>query len=183
VNAEGGAPGGAGTYAVPRPAVEQIAVEASITKPGTPARFDRERIVLYVAAFCLLASVWGAYALGFYLPTRSYAQAIVDARLRIPAGCYLHYLEHANIVATAISLRFAIVIVGAVVAFIGAFFTIKGLEAAYSLDVGSSEKQHASLRTSSPGLVLCTLGLALCLAALMHSDDFSFQETSQCLAD
>lgn len=150
----------------------------------TPTRFDRERVVLYVAASVVLALVSGFYLAGYLLPAVGYARAIVDTALgdrRFPSGCYLLFMEHANRLQSIYALRFLSMLIGISVTFVGMLFTIKGLEAGYSLDLKDGT-HTASLRTASPGLVLCTFGAALVLAALLHSTDLTFANFEQCLA-
>jgi hypothetical protein len=148
----------------------------------SPTRFDRERVILYVAASIAVALVTTFYIVGYLLPARSFAQAIVfaaKANKGFSSGCYLLFLEHANRLQSVYALRFLGMLIGMAVAFVGMMFTIKGLEAGYSLDLGSTSGT-ASLKTASPGLVLCTIGVALIVASVLNTSELSFQNISLC---
>lgn len=150
--------------------------------PPLPPRFDRERIALYIAACTALALVTGFYLAGYLFPALDYGRAIVGAAQgdeSFSAGCYLLFMEHANRIQSSYALRFLGMLMGIAVVFVGMFFTIKGLEAGYALDVTDGSKS-ASLKTASPGLVLCTLGLALIAAAVMHTANLTFETPMQC---
>jgi hypothetical protein len=160
-------------------------LSSGIVAPSTAVitRFDREKLFLYGTAFFAIALVIAFYLFGYLFPALSYGRAIVDAAQgdpNLPRGCYLQWLEHANRLQSAYSIRFLGMMIGTVIAFIGMVFTIKGMEAGYSLDL-SSGSTAASLKTASPGLVLCTLGIALCAAATLHTMDLSFQMSTSCL--
>jgi hypothetical protein len=164
-------------------AVFREAVTPTIVTAGHgPAGFDRERVVLYVAASLAVALVSAFYIAGYLVPSFIFAKSIVagaNADKRFSAGCFLLFMEHANRLQSAYALRFLGMLIGVAVAFVGMVFTIKGLEAGYSLDIGSSAGT-ASLKTASPGLVLCTMGVALVAAAVLHTSEISFQNFSQC---
>ncbi len=148
-----------------------------------PIKFDRERVVLYVAAVGALVIVASFYIGGYLLPTLSFAEAIVNAARNdrgYPTGCYLLFMEHANRMLSLYAIRFLGMIIGIAVAFVGMVFTIKGLEAGYSLDIHSGSSS-ASMKTASPGLVLCTLGLALVAVSVLHKSILTFQQLPACL--
>jgi hypothetical protein len=145
-------------------------------------RFDRERIVLYVGAAVAIALVAAIYVAGYLVPARYFVKAVVSAAnadKEFPAGCYLLFMEHANRLQSAYALRFLEMLIGASIAFVGMMFTIKGLEAGYSLDF-RSRSSTASLRTASPGLVLCTIGVLLVATSVLHSSELNFRNTSRC---
>src|SRR4051794_5217350 len=108
-----------------------------------PSKFDRERIILYIAACVAVGMLVGCYAFGYLIPANSFAAAIVYARgtpSTFPAGCYLLFLEHANRLQSLYAIRFMGMLIGVAVAFVGMIFTIKGLEAGYALDLGSGDR-------------------------------------------
>jgi hypothetical protein len=145
--------------------------------------FDRERMLLYVAAMMTVALVSAYYYFGYLQPAQLFGDSITDganANSSYPVGCYLLFREHANRIQSAYSIRFLGMLMGMLFTFIGMMFTIKGLEAGYSLGLKSGE-QGASLKTASPGLVLCTLGIAMCAAATLHTTDLTFSMTESCL--
>ena len=145
--------------------------------------FDREKLVLYVAALFTVLFVLGVYVMGYLYPAFTHAQAIVNAAKadkQLSAGCYLVFWEHAVRMLSAYSLRFLGMLIGTMLAFMGTLFTIKGLEAAYSLDVRTGSAS-ASLKTASAGLVLCSLGILLCGAALLNNSTLTFSTIVACL--
>lgn len=149
----------------------------------SPPRFDRERVVLYVAACLALALVSAVYVFGYLIPALGHAKAIVDAVRRDPmmsSGCYLLFMEHANRLLSAYAIRFLGMLIGIAVTFVGMLFTIKGIEAGYDLDVKHGPS-GASLRTASPGLVLCTIGVGLVFAAVLHPTNLTFENIAQCV--
>jgi hypothetical protein len=159
------------------------AIASDLRALAPPARFDRERIVLDVSSVLVLGLVTIFYVAGYLLPAIGYAKAIVgaaEADSRFPAGCYLLFMEHANRLQSIYALRFLAMMMGIAVAFMGMLFTIKGLEAGYAIDLRNAA-QSASLKTASPGLVLCTFGAVLVLAAVLHSSDLTFMNSEHCL--
>jgi hypothetical protein len=149
-----------------------------------PTRFDREKAFLYAAVLLAVGMVAAFYVFGYLLPALSYGSAIMHAAKDDPnlsSGCYLLSLEHANRLQSAYSIRFLGMLIGTVISCVGMVFTIKGLEAGYSLDLNAGSSS-ASLKTASPGLVLCTLGIALCAAAALHTSNLSFEMSTLCLS-
>jgi hypothetical protein len=154
-------------------------VRASATASG---RFDRERVLLYVAAGLILALISTLYIAGYLVPVFGFARAIVKASSAdqsLPTGCYLLFMEHANRLQSVYAIRFLGMVIGAAIAFIGMMFTIKGLEAGYALDVRAASTT-ASLKTASPGLALCTFGAGLVVACVLHSSDLTFSNLGEC---
>jgi hypothetical protein len=156
---------------------KRVETEARLT------RFDREKIILYVAAIFTVLVVLGVYLFGYLGPAFLHAEAIVSAAKadkQLSAGCYLVFWEHAVRMLSAYSLRFLGMLIGTMIAFMGMLFSIKGLEAAYSLDMRTGGTS-ASLKTASPGLVLCTLGIVLCGVALLNTSTLTFSTLAACV--
>jgi|GEM_PF-4985757 uncharacterized membrane protein YidH (DUF202 family) len=152
--------------------------------PAQPLKtFDREKAVLYSAALLTVLLVITCYVLGYLWPAIEHTRAIVGAFRADKAyktGCFLLSMEHANRMQSAYALRFLGMLIGTTITFVGMVFSIKGLEAGYSLDV-KAQSTSASLKTASPGLVLCTLGIILCAAAMLNNSELSFQMAGVCL--
>ena len=69
-------------------------------------------------------------------------------------------------------LRFAGIFLSTALILVGCCFVLTGIEAAFDLDGGARDAKVA-LRTSSPGLVLITLGGVLFFGALFRTTTFS----------
>ncbi|RKG95171.1 hypothetical protein [Corallococcus carmarthensis] len=72
-----------------------------------------------------------------------------------------------------LTMRHITVFLGFVVVVIGAMFTLTGIEAAYQLRL-KGVRTATTLKTSSPGLVLISLGAALVFGALYRSVTVDF---------
>jgi outer membrane protein OmpA-like peptidoglycan-associated protein len=90
-------------------------------------------------------------------------------------------LGHSALITYARALDFTVVkttsvFMGFMLVFVGALYLLRVAEAAYSLGLQSGESK-ASLQTTSPGLVLATLGVACAIFALYEKSTITLEQS------
>jgi hypothetical protein len=73
----------------------------------------------------------------------------------------------------AAHIKTAAVIIGALTVCLGCILVVYGVEASYQLTVNPNTESPSSLTTSSPGLVLITLGIAVIIVAQFTTSHFN----------
>jgi hypothetical protein len=149
-------------------------VGGSTETPKALSQGSLDRYLLIIVSVLMTAFVLILVGyLGFQL--RNYGRGI-EASLR-PGDP----LGHSALITYARSLDFAVVkissvFMGIMLVFIGALYLLRVAEAAYSLGVQTGEVK-TSLQTSSPGLVLATLGVVCVLFALYDKSTITFDQS------
>lgn len=151
------------TSAAPRGWAERAAYAEEWAR-GARSDVQWTRVFLFV--FCALAVIVTALLTYFYLqrPESGAAALLGEALLRSERADAALSLYQATVlqynVRLLIALRFLGMFIGAQCILIGALFLLKGIETNYQFQL-HAERASSSLHTSSPGLVLITLGVAL----------------------
>jgi hypothetical protein len=165
-------------------AVEQGAVDQSAAAAnGVAQKASRPRRAVSRADKKVLFGVLSAVllALAGYTGAVTYAQFSKNQALAETAQeqlktassleekqLYLQFLLLTSGPQDVLVLRHITVFLGFVVMFIGALLVLTGIEASYDLE-SKGVTNSTTLKTSSPGLVLITLGALLILGALFRS--------------
>jgi hypothetical protein len=126
-------------------------------------------IVLFVAALLIggLVVQWKAYSDGIQAASPKTTNGIVtDA-------------DHAAIIGYARGLGAAVnktssLFLGFMLVFTGALYVLRNASVAYSLKTDTG-KINGALETTSPGLVIITLGIVLTIVSLMTKSDLSYE--------
>jgi hypothetical protein len=132
-------------------------------------------LILWIPTAVALAFVLTLMAGGLYVQQGLYRQA---AALALPAGP----TAAAALVTIARALDFAIVKDGAVflgfgVVLLGALYLLRAVQATYSLNATTGTSGALSLQTTSPGLVMITLGVVTVLFALSRTSVIELDST------
>lgn len=129
--------------------------------------------LLIFSCLCGLVAVLLAYFY-FQRPEHLLSGAIEESLLhkeRSQAALCLYYVRSLQFnLRQLIALRFLGMIVGALCILLGALFVLKGIETSYQFKL-NSDRASSSLSTTSPGLVLITLGVLLVVWAQYHDQD------------
>lgn len=139
---------------------------------------DRERQALYVILVALLVVLACVLAYGLWAANSNYSAFRADALMHMGLRGLGFSLQAARaqdmlfLKGTALLLAYAIVVVGCL-------FVLRGIRAYYDLKINTPDWSSA-LKTSSPGLVLITLGAALVIATLLvpHRLEMKFGDGS-----
>jgi hypothetical protein len=178
------------------PTVVAAAIAVVHHQPLDP--LDKKLIWIVSGVLCLLAALmvvclalqWQKYdtaigvALGYPIPLYKAASPAAIAAAAIAAAAngsdvpdhaaaltYAQALDEAIIKTSALMLAFVVV-------FLGALYVLRTSTAQYHLSVTGKETS-GTLETSSPGLVMVTLGLVIVAVAVLHRTDISYQAPSQ----
>lgn len=129
-------------------------------------RADELWMRVFLIVFCGLAALIAVLFAYFYFqrPEAFMSQRLEDAimqpSLSGTALC-LYYVKTLQYnIRLLIALRFLGMFVGALCILLGALFLLKGIETNYQFNL-RSDRASSSINTSSPGLVLITLGVLL----------------------
>lgn len=122
---------------------------------------------------CALVAVLLAYFY-FQRPEHLLSGAIEESLLhkeRSQAALCLYYVRSLQFnLRQLIALRFLGMIVGALCILLGALFVLKGIETSYQFKL-NSDRASSSLSTTSPGLVLITMGVLLVVWSQYHDQE------------
>lgn len=158
-------------------AVESLGGGRQSHRRQRDGRLDRSlfRVVCIVLSILMLV-----LCLGLVMQYHTYRDAIARAGT---AGCTI---DHASMISHARALDFAIskttaLTMGFVLIFLGALYVLRAGEAAYGLTAGNSA-MRSSLQTSSPGLVMVTLGVALTAVVLNTRSAIEYSAAAQLAA-
>jgi len=141
-----------------------------------------EKVFLYLLLVALLVSVGAGLAFAHREATRNYSRAleVAEGLAENPESDPARYRPDVSL---AYMLQFAraknldaikgtALVVGTVVIVLGCMFTLYGAQAYLRLKLEQKEVRSA-LETSSPGLVLITLGTAIVVVSLMYRAEFT----------
>lgn len=136
---------------------------------------------IFVLAILLLTFVCMLLSVNLYFQYHNYSFAI-DAALKSSSP------NEAAIISVGISRAFDFAVVktsatflGFVLVIFGAAFVLRVAETAYSLDIDSAQVGKISLQSTSPGLVIATLGV-LVIALSLYKDaeiEFDFSQIAE----
>jgi TRAP-type C4-dicarboxylate transport system permease small subunit len=135
---------------------------------------DWARIALYVVLTLILLFLGGMLLFGVQSANANYGKGIALAeqyytdhkdRADVRPDLSLLYTQQNSRAQDQIFIKASALFMGYVVVVIGCLFVLKGIEAAYELSVHRAELESA-LKTTSPGLVLITLGMCLVVATM-----------------
>jgi hypothetical protein len=140
-------------------------------------RLDRS---LFIVVCIVLSILMLVLCLGLYVQYDTYRDAIASG------GTAGGTIDHASTISYARALDFAIakttaLTMGFVLIFLGALYVLRVGEAEYGLTVGNSAVK-SSLQTSSPGLVMVTLGVALTSVVLNTKSAIEYSGAAQIAA-
>lgn len=149
---------------------------------GRMDALDRALMVIVSLILALLAGLmitslshqWSKYneAIDVALGSREPAQLPNAARTgpdHAAALTYARALDEASIKMSALMLAFVLV-------FLGALYVLRTTTSAFHLGINNAPAgQSGTLETSSPGLVMVTLGLVLVAIAVLHRTDIDYQ--------
>ena len=93
-------------------------------------------------------------------------------------------VDHLAILSYVRAWDFAVIktttlLLGFILIFIGALYILRAVEVAYSLKANSSENIKLDFSTTSPGLVLSTLGVVIIIILLLNKSTISYQSSFQ----
>lgn len=129
--------------------------------------------LLIFSCLCGLVAVLLAYFY-FQRPEHLLSSAIEESLLnkeRSQAALCLYYVRSLQFnLRQLIALRFLGMIVGAFCILLGALFVLKGIETSYQFKL-NSDRASSSLSTTSPGLVLITMGVVLVVWSQYHDQE------------
>lgn len=135
-------------------------------------------IVAAVIAFIIVAVNWfSTRAVATYVDAAksaqtAYAEGRIDAHSALTYQLVFARAQDATLVkGGALLLSFLVVI-------LGVLMVLEGSKAFYKLNVEGGGKKSA-LETSSPGLVMITLGLALVYGVMMYKTEFNLSSSNQ----
>lgn len=132
-------------------------------------------VLLAIGAYIAFISYqqFAKYSLDAQTVRSQFAEASVDQQ-----KLYLKFIAATSGPQDVLVMRHITVFLGFVVIFIGAMLVLTGIQASYDLGI-KRVKAATTLRTSSPGLVLITLGTVLILGALYRSVDVTFDPNDE----
>ncbi|AKJ03290.1 Hypothetical protein AA314_04916 [Archangium gephyra] len=135
-------------------------------------------IVAAVIAFILVAVGWfSARAVETYADAANAAQGAYTDRSISPQDALTYRLLFAR-AQDATLVKGGALLLSFLVVILGVLMVLEGSKAFYKLNVEGGGKKSA-LETSSPGLVMITLGLALVYGVMMYKTEFSLSASSQ----
>lgn len=146
-------------------------------KPSPPAKGTSTYRFLTIVACVFLVACIGLLYSSFLGPTQALLNDMsVGGRIftSMPAGCYTFFRTMQVMGANVLALRFVLLTTGSLIVGLGALFILKGIEATYNLTAEVRDVK-SSLVTSSPGLVMITLGIGAMISAVYHNQDFQLQ--------
>lgn len=128
--------------------------------------------LLFAVVCVTLAFVMTLLGSSLYLQYKTY-NAGVSASLNAPQ------IDHASVIAYSRALDFAIaktsaICLGFLLIFVGALYVLRTADTHFGLGVDAATIK-ASLQTSSPGLVMITLGVVLVGTALINKSDVDYK--------
>ena len=130
----------------------------------------------FLMVFCCLSGLIAALLAYFYFqrPESLASIQLEDSLIRADRPALALCLYQAKAlqynIRLLIALRFLGMFVGAQCILLGALFLLKGIETSYQVHL-HSERASSSINTSSPGLVLITLGAALVALTQFHDQE------------
>ena len=144
--------------------------------------------VLVVLAACLTFGFAWSYVAAFMSPHEQLAtkvQALVTEKTTVSESLCIGHLQLAlSTNRDLLGLRFLATIVGSLLSVLGCLFVLTGIREAFRLTGSAATTpgiSRATLATSSPGLVLITIGAAIIVTALLRTQSMDFKWPSGCL--
>lgn len=158
-------------------AVDKLGGDREFHRRLRDRRLDRSLFIVVCIVLSILILV---LCLGLYIQYGTYRDAIASG------GTVGGTIDHASTISYARALDFAIakttaLTMGFVLIFLGALYVLRAGEAEYGLTVGNSAVK-SSLQTSSPGLVMVTLGVALTAVVLNTTSNIQYSGAAQIAA-
>lgn len=133
-------------------------------------------VSIFVLAILLLAFVCILLSVNLYFQYHNYSLAI-DAALKSPA-------KEAAILTVGISRAFDFAVVktsatflGFVLVIFGSAFVLRIAETAYSIDIDSAQVGKVSFQSTSPGLIIATLGVTVIVLSLYKDTEVNFESS------
>lgn len=139
--------------------------------------FKKLDIALLVVVILMVVFLMTTLGTNLFFQYTNYSQGISIAAY----GDSSISANHAVILAYARAWDFAIVktstlFLGFILVFVGALYLLRTVEMAYSLTARSSDKIEMGFSTTSPGLVLSTLGVIIIIVLLFTKTEIRYEE-------
>jgi hypothetical protein len=144
---------------------------SALKRPNTTRSVDVLALAIFFVVAGVLTFVFALLAYSLYFQHANYAAAITEAlkgssAQHSSAITYLRAWDFAVVKMSALFLAFAL-------AFLGALYVLRTNETAYAANAESSGFK-AKLETSSPGLVMVTLGVVLVVCVMYARTTIEF---------
>lgn len=136
-------------------------------------KLDRVLLIIVIVVVIFLMSILGA---NLYFQYMNYSEGIHlasnnDGRITIDHAVILSYSRAWDFAVIKTSALF----LGFILVFIGALYILRTVEIAYSLSVSSNENIKMALSTTSPGLVLSSLGVIIIIFLLFSKSSVIYE--------
>lgn len=142
-----------------------------------------EKIVIYstlavVLAGLLILLIWGVarsqknYATGTEMARTLFEEMATNSSMPYRPDVAMLYNMQYSRASDAATIKYVAVFLGYLIVLIGAIFVLYGAKAFYKLESEHMQGNKSSLETSSPGLVLVTLGSILVAVSLFNKSSF-----------
>jgi hypothetical protein len=157
-------------------------MDSHLTPDSMPPAPPGPRALQWILAFvciCILAALIAimTWALHWHIETLDRVSNDLLKRPGIPSGSLLMFIGIANFaILKTCALCFAFVLI-----FLGSMYVLWPGRASFALEAEQADTK-ASLRTSSPGLVMIALGVLLTALVVFYKANLSMSEASQPIA-
>lgn len=142
------------------------------TEPSAPEPLDWRLFVIVSAILVILLAL---FVLGATIQWQSY-HAGISAALAEPVKDHAAILSYNRALGAAI-VKTSAVFLGYLLVFIGALYVLRTASTSYRLGV-RTEHYAGTLQTSSPGLVIITLGIFLIAVTILTRSDINYKGPS-----
>jgi hypothetical protein len=158
-----------------------------VKSPGPPPTLDLLSTNLFRIVSLILLFVAILLIVGLGIQTYSYFGGLHAATaVQVPNNAVrapVDLVDHAAVIAYARGLGAAFIktsalFLGFILIFTGTLYVLRTAEAAYQIHVTGGTVQ-GSLQTTSPGLVIATLGVVLTIVTLMTKSDLDYEKTTE----
>ena len=151
--------------------------------PAPPPSVDLLSAKLFKVVSVILVFIAMLLVTGLGIQTASYWGGLRAATAAGSVDAPVDRTDHAAVITYARGLGAAFVktsslFLGFILIFTGTLYVLRTTEAVYKLQV-SGGKAQSILQTTSPGLVIVTLGVALSIVALTTKSEIDYQKTTQ----
>ena len=158
--------------ALPNEALASEATAAIAPRGSREEQFTlsspKEKVVVYAVLIAVTAVLLGAF-IGIDIAAFRSTSDVVDKGTHLTPTTLLVMIQ-AESARNALVLRTSVMFLGVLVVVLGAFLVVKGVEASFRLGLAFADRR-SSLTTSSPGLVMITLGIALMIVGVLNKSE------------
>jgi len=163
-------------------AAKEAAEDAAAKEAAEDAGFHFARRVLVYLLVTLAVAAVCAVVFMHILPEDAAATALGAAGQRMDPACASQFGLALLTTRELFALRMVVAAFGTAVILVGALVALVGVQARFKLGIsgGGQQGPKGDLSTSSPGLVLVTLGAGLVLAAVLNNHHMKFEPPVQC---